>query len=88
MAQQSGDFAEIAAIKAILMAIVGTQAASLGSTGARRFLDAMREAALEGIRTSSFTSEGSQVDFEAVRSSREKALQAINEVFDHIHIEF
>jgi hypothetical protein len=88
MAQPDGDVAELAAMKAILMAMIGTQAASLGSKGAQNFLDATRAAALEGIRTGSFTSAEGPVDFEAVRAIRERTLQSINEVFDRIHIEF
>jgi hypothetical protein len=88
MAQPDGDVAEVAAMKAILMAMIGTQAASLGSKGAQHFLDATRAAALEGIRTGSFTSAEGPVDFEAVRVIRERTLQSINEVFDRIHIEF
>jgi hypothetical protein len=88
MAQPNGDVAEAAAMKAILMAMIGTQAASLGSRGAQHFLEATRAAALEGIRTGSFTSAEGPVDFEAVRAVREKTLQSINEIFDRIHIEF
>jgi hypothetical protein len=88
MTQPNGDVAEVAAMKAILMAMIGTQAASLGSKGAQHFLDATRAAALEGIRTGSFTSAEGPVDFEAVRAIRERTLQSINEVFDRIHIEF
>jgi hypothetical protein len=84
MSQATVPYSESAALKCVLMAVIGVQASLLGEGRAQRFLEQARKTALEAARTSTYTSDAT-LDTDTIR---EETIRSVNGFFDSIHVAF